>query len=244
MVKREKQPVSIRKAVLGSPLLVAMLAMAVVVFGLSLIGYARRGGFWSPKVEARVFDETGRRADGEGRDSQGRRLFPLQGEVFGEVERLREGAALSLAATLCAANRVMLGRPVGTVQELLAAVSADRALPPGLVLEGDGTRVTSEVGEYYVRYRPSPLGVEVVSLGTGKMPGRSFLIRLPDEDASADGLTYYVFSKAEDVKVPGGFVPLAEVIGAGWLPERFRVNQVSAEDMAKARQWMDEGRGR
>lgn len=243
MAKKQKQPVTIRKAVLGSPLLVALVAMAVVVFSLSLVGYIRRGGFWSPKVEARVFDETGKRTNAEGRDSQGRRVFPLQGEVYGETERLREATALSLAATLCAGSRTLSGHPLGSVQDLLSAVSADGAMPPGLELVDGGTKVRSQVGDYYVRYRQSPLGVEVVSLGTGKMPGRSFLIRLPDDGAD-DGLTYYAFSKAEEVKVPAGFASMGEVVGAGWLPERFRANQVSAEDLAKAREWMEQSKGR
>jgi hypothetical protein len=244
MSKRAKQPVSIRKAVFGSPLLVAVAAMAIVVFGLSLVGYIRRGGFWSPKVEARVFDETARRVNGEGRDSQGQRMFPLQGEIYGEAERLREATAISLAATLCAGSRSMSGHPVSSVQELLSAVSADGAMPPGVEVREGGTKLGSQVGEYYVRYRPSPLGVEVVSLGTGKMRGRSFLIRLPVDGAADDGLTYYVFSRAEDVKVPGAFASMGEVVGAGWLPERFRATQVSAEDLAKAREWMDEAKGR
>lgn len=244
MAKKQRQPVTIRRAVFGSPLLVALMAMAVVVFGLSLVGYIRRGGFWSPKVEARVFDETGRRAEADGRDAQGRRLFPLQGEIYGETERLREASALSLAATLCAGSRALSGHPVATVEDLLSAVSGDGAMPPGLELVDGGTKVRSQVGDYYVRYRPSPLGVEVVSLGTGKRPGRSFLIRMPDDGATGDELTYYVFSKAEEVKVPGGFAPMGEVIGAGWLPERFRANQVSADDLAKAKEWMEESKGR
>lgn len=244
MSKRQKQPVSIRKAVFGSPLLVAVAAMAVVVFGLSLVGYIRRGGFWSPKVEARVFDETGRRVNAESRDSQGQRMFPLQGEIYGEAERLREATAISLAATLCAGSRSLSGHPVSSVQELLSAVSAEGAMPPGVEVREGGTKLSSQVGEYYVRYRPSPLGVEVVSLGTGKMPGRSFLIRLPVDGSADDGLTYYVFSRAEDVKVPAAFASMGEVVGAGWLPERFRANQVSAEDVAKAREWVNEAKGR
>lgn len=244
MAKRQKQPVSIRKAVFGSPLLVVLIAMVVVVFGVSLVGYLRRGGFWSPKVEARVFDATSRRINGRGQDSQDRRMFPLQGEVYGEAERLREAAALSLATTLCAGTRTISGHPLSAVQDLLAAVKADGAMPPGLELVDGGSKVRSQVGEYYVRYRPSPLGVEVVSLGMGKRPGRSFLIRLPDEDATNEGLTYYAFSKAGEVKVPAGFAPMAEVVGAGWLPERFRANGLSAEDSAKARAWMEESKGR
>ena len=54
-VAKTKATRSLGRTVLSSPLLVAVGAAVLVVFVLSFAGYARRGGFWSPEVEARVF---------------------------------------------------------------------------------------------------------------------------------------------------------------------------------------------
>lgn len=240
-MKRSKQTKSIRQALFGSPLLIALMAASVVVFVACFVSYARRGGFWTPRVEARVFDEgRGRGVRGSGENS---RVFPFQGEVYSDVERVREGSALALAGMLCAAQRSLDRRPVSTVEELLAAVRGDGALPPGMSIDSSGKSVRSDYGDYFVRYRVSPLGVEVVSVGTGSFRGAPFLVRLPDDSFNDNPLTYYVSNKVDGVTAPVAFASPAAVIQAGWMPVRFRANEVSAEDLAKGKQWLAEGKG-
>src|SRR6266511_2289367 len=52
-----KSQKSLGRAFLSSPLAVVLSVAMVVVFVMSFAGYVRRGGFWSPEVEARVFNE-------------------------------------------------------------------------------------------------------------------------------------------------------------------------------------------
>lgn len=239
MAKKKAAPKSIKQAVFGSPLFLALMAASLVVFVLCFVGYVRRGGFWSPSVEARVFDQGGTRK-GSGSLLENGFVFAFQGEVYGDAERVREASALALGGMLCAANRRLERRPVGTVEELLNAVRSDGALPPGLVIDATGKMVSSEFAEYYVRYRPSPLGVEVLSLGKGKFRGAPFLVRLPDDEFSDNALTYYVAPKVDSVTAPAAFASTAQIVSLNWVPIRFKANEVSQEDAAKGRQWMAE----
>ena len=52
-----KETKSLGRALVSSPLAMVLLVAMLVVFGMSLAGYIRRGGFWSPEVEATVLNE-------------------------------------------------------------------------------------------------------------------------------------------------------------------------------------------
>jgi len=218
------------------------MAASLVVFVVCFVGYARRGGFWTPSVDARVFNEGGRRGLGSSDGGNGR-VFPFQGEVYSDAERVREGSALALAGMLCAAQRSLDRRAVSTVDELLIAVRDDGALPPGMAIDGSAKKITSEYGDYFLRYRVAPLGVEVVSLGKGPLSGAPFLVRLPDDRLNENTLTYYVARKRDGVAVPSAFAAASEIVQAGWTPVRYRANGVSAEDLAKGKQWLKDLKG-
>jgi hypothetical protein len=240
--KQTTSATSIKQAVFGSPLLIALMAASLVVFVVCFVGYARRGGFWTPSVDARVFNEGRGRGLGNS-DGSNVRVFPFQGEVYSDAERVREGSALALAGILCAAQRNLDQRPVGSVDELLIAVRDNGALPPGMSIDVSAKKVTSEYGDYFVRYRVSPLGIEVVSVGKGALAGAPFLVRLPDDRLNENTLSYYVALKHDGVTAPVAFAPGAAIIQAGWMPVRYRANGVSAEDVAKGKQWLSELKG-
>jgi hypothetical protein len=200
----------------SSPLLIAVGVAVAVVFSLSFVQYARRGGFWSPEVEARVFTTT--RNGREDVANTGERRFIFQGEVYSDAERLREASAIGVAATLVAVNN----RSIGSVESLLSEMSAAEALPPGIELDVLNKRLSSAFANYYVRYRQSPLGVEVVSECKGQLCGPTLLVRVPDDEFSQDALTYYIAPTNGKVSVPEAFTSSAAVLKAGWHPETFK----------------------
>jgi hypothetical protein len=187
------------------------------VFGLSFINYARRGGFWSPDVEARVFTNIR-----DGRASEvgpnGERRFPFQGEVYSDAERLREASAIALGGMLVAADRRLNSRPIENVEGLLGEMFSAEAVPPGI--QFDKNCLSSVYADYYVRYRQNPLGMEVVSQCKGQLCGPMLLVRLPDDGFSQDALTYY--RSPSSGGVPAAFSSAAEVMQAGWHPETFK----------------------
>src|SRR5690349_14913799 len=124
---------SVGQAFLSSPLVVVLTVATFTVFVFSFAAYARRGGFWSVEVEARVFNEAGRRngqvTDG-GRRNQ--RIFAFQGEVYDQAEQVSKSAALLMGTTLLAAQRSLERKPFVNVESLVAAVVSAGLLPPGL----------------------------------------------------------------------------------------------------------------
>ena len=205
----------------SSPLFIALAVAAVVVFGLSFISYAKRGGFWSPEVEARVFTNN---RDGRSNDAalNGERRFTFQGEVYSDAERLREASAIAIGGMLISADRRLNNRPIQSVENLLSSMFSSQVVPPGIQFDGSKNCLTSAYANYYVRYRQAPLGVEVVSECKGQLCGPTLLVRLPDDEFSQDALTYYTAPSSGAVSVPAAFTSAAEVIKAGWRPRTFK----------------------
>lgn len=225
----------IGRAFLSSPLAVVVTVAMIVVFGISFAGYVRRGGFWSPEVEARVFNQGGGDQSQSNRVSGNRRKFAFQGEVYNEAEQVRESAALAIGATLLATQRAIDRKPYQTVESLISGVVEQDLLPPGLTQ--DGSSVTSKHGSYYIRYRAEPIGVEVLSISKGEDDGVAIIVRLPDDEFSENALTYFTISKA-GLQVPVGFAPVAQLISGGWRPETFKAAELSQGEKERERQWL------
>src|SRR5690242_9961214 len=103
---------SVGRALLASPLMVVLTVATVTVFVFSFAAYSRRGGFWSAEVEARVFNERGKRTRKGINDGSGnQRVFAFQGEVYDEAEQVSKSAALLMGTTLLAAQRSLERRP-------------------------------------------------------------------------------------------------------------------------------------
>jgi len=213
---------------------------------LSFAGYVRRGGSWSPEVEARVFSSN-KGLDGLDSGSQtstGQRVFALQGEVYSDADRLREAASLGVGSMLLATQRNLDRTPFSSVEALLGAMASEGLFPPDMVLDQSGSSVSTSYAVYYVRYRSDPLGVEIVSIGKGSLSGPPLLVRLPDDEFSQNALTYYVAPKAgSGVTVPVAFAAPAQIIATGWQPVTFKATDVSPEESEKGRQWLAGARG-
>ncbi|MCG3144875.1 MAG: hypothetical protein HONDAALG_02385 [Gammaproteobacteria bacterium] len=146
----------------------------------------------------------------------------MDGEVSRTAERIGEATALALASSLYAATEQIKGRSPRSVRDLLAALAAQNLLPPGLALTQTEGTLTSTYGSISVRYRPMPLGIEVVALGREPADGPALMVRVPDEAAEKGGAKLYIANRLNGVSVPAPFAPAAEVIASGWSPERLR----------------------
>lgn len=236
-MSKSNSKTSVGRAFLSSPLVVVLTVATVTVFVFSFAAYARRGGFWSPDVEARVFNEGGKRSRPGTNGGSGRqRVFAFQGEVYDEAEQVRESAALAMGTTLLAVQQSLERKPFLNVESLLAGVVSGGLLPPGLKQDSGANSFSSEQAVYYVRYRADPLGVEILSVGKGKEVGVVVLARLPDDEFFENALTYYVVSKG--VGMPAAFTPAAQLIEGGWRPESFKASEVSASEKDQQRAWL------
>jgi hypothetical protein len=145
----------------------------------------------------------------------------IDGEVARTAERIGEATALALSASLYAASEQIKGRTPRGDRNLLAGIAALNLLPPGLALTQGGSLVCVH-GSLSVRYRPAPLGIEVVSLGHRAEDGPGLIVRIPDELSDKGETKLFIAGSLSDVKLPAPFAPAAEVIALGWSPETLR----------------------
>ena len=198
----------------------AILVVASSVVANHFLGISTR------TIDPRVTMEGGR-ATGEHalRESQARRkvvVTAIDGEVSRTADRVSEAEAVALAVSLYAATEQLKGRTPRTADDLISGVAAQNLLPPGLTLTKAEGAIASDHGNLFVRYRPTPLGVEVVALGREMRDGPAILVRVPDENAKGGGVGLFMATRLNDVSVPPAFTPAAEVISAGWSPEPLR----------------------
>ena len=132
----------------------------------------------------------------------------IDGEVARTAERLGEATALALSASLYAASEQIKGRSPCAAQDLLAGITAQNLLPPGLAFTQSGALV-SAYGSLSVRYRPAPLGVEVVSVGYKREDGPAFIVRIPDELSDKGETKLFIAHSLSDVRIPLPFAPAA-----------------------------------
>lgn len=146
----------------------------------------------------------------------------IDGEVARTAERVGEATALALSASLYAASEQIRGRAPRGARDLISGLAARKLLPPGLAGAQVEGSLVSTYGSISVRYRPEPLGVEVISLGHKPPDGPALIVRIPDELSEKGEAKLYIAGSLGAVRVPAPFSPAAEVIALGWSPEPLR----------------------
>lgn len=207
-----------------SPLTV-VCAIAILIVAPSIIANYFLGKS-TRTIDPRVTMESGRSAGEKAlKENEFRRrviVTATDGEVARTADRIGEAKALAIATSLYAATEQLKGRTPRTSHELLAGVAAQNLLPPGLSITDAEGALTSGHGSLFVRYRPAPLGIEVVALGREPRDGPAILVRVPDENAKEGNAILFIATSLSEVSVPSAFTPAAEVISAGWSPAPLR----------------------
>jgi hypothetical protein len=146
----------------------------------------------------------------------------IDGEVARTAERTGEATALALSASVYAMSEQIRGRAPRDAGNLLSGLAARNLLPPGLALTQVEGNLVSTYGAVWLRYRPEPLGVEIVSIGHKPEDGPALIVRIPDELSDKGEARLFIAGSLSDVKIPAPFAPSAEVIALGWSPETLR----------------------
>jgi hypothetical protein len=146
----------------------------------------------------------------------------MDGEVAHTADRIAEATTTAFSSGVYMASAGLKGRLPRDVQSLMAGLAQNSLLPPGLVATESAGTFASAWGSLSVRYRPAPLGVEVISIASKPEYGPALIVRLPDEISDQGEASLYVSNRLQGVTVPAPFAPAAEVIALGWNPERLR----------------------
>ncbi len=168
----------------------------------------------------------------------------FDGEVYRTESRLRETGALAIAASLYGVRTIAeQHRQVRTVNELLGGVATSGLLPPGLTLVPNESAVASPYGTLYVRFRPQPFAVEVLSMPRERTDGPALLLRVPDTDEashSRERVRYFQAMRLDGVRVPPPFALASEIQSLGWTDEKMRATQPNDVDAQRLAAWARE----
>lgn len=202
-----------------SGIVVGVVALAVV--GCSIA--SRRIGL----VEPRVTIDPGVKESEAAQAATRLRLQVVQRAINGEVsmtaDRLREAAALAAAASLIAVNERESANAKGW--NLIGRVAAHNLLPPMAAFTGRSNLLATPNGSLILHFRPTPLGVEVLSLGKDKTAGPALIIRVMGDMPGAGGLKVWMATTLDRVQLPRPFADEPEVIAAGWQATDLRAGQ-------------------
>jgi len=198
--------------------MIAGLAASLVVAASLIASYFRLR-----EIDPQVTMEFGRGATAK-QPSTGQPFIAttIDGEVARTAERIGEATALALSASLYAASERLRGRAPRGVRDLLSGLATRNLLPPGLALTQVEGSLVSTYGAVSLRYRPEPLGVEVIAIGHKPPDGPALIVRIPDELSEKGEAKLYISGSLGAVRVPAPFSPAAEVIALGWSPEPLR----------------------
>jgi hypothetical protein len=194
----------------------SLTAILVVVLAFSL-----RTSAVDPRVTLRPESESygGRSAPGL---AAARLVAAMDGEVSRTSDRVGEATSLAFSSGVYLASAGVKGGLPRDVQTLVLGLARSGLLPPGLATTQSAGTLASAWGSLSIRYRPEPLGVEIVSIAAKPEYGPALILRLPDEASDKAEAGLYVADRLQGVTVPAPFASSAEVIALGWSPERLR----------------------
>ena len=160
------------------------------------------------------------------------------GEVERIAARVREVSAMVTGLTLLAVTEAIARRPAPTVQSLTDRFVARGLVPPGITRHAANGVLESERGLIYVRYRPEPLAIEVVSIGRAPLDGPAIIGRLATGTDEESGAALFIAGRINGAPLPEPFAPSAQVAAMGWSAEPLRERTFSPEELEQVNAWL------
>ncbi|MEP7342606.1 MAG: hypothetical protein ABI977_33065 [Acidobacteriota bacterium] len=165
------------------------------------------------------------------------------GEVERTAARVRDASALTMGLTLFAVNEGLNRRAITNVGTLVGRFAARSLLPPGVRQNTAPGVLESERAMIYVRYRPEPLAIEILSVGRERLDGPALIGRIAaggDEDA---GASLFIARGLGDVLLPDPFTPAARMTALNWSLEPLRDRAFTPQEMEQINGWLQAQRG-
>jgi len=160
------------------------------------------------------------------------------GEVERTAARVREVSALVVGLTLMSVKEAIARRPAPDVVVLLDRFAANALLPPGVREHVAGGILESERGLIYVRYRPEPPAIEVVSIGRGPLDGPAIVGRLATGTDNDSGAALFIAGRSSGSPLPEPFAPTSQVAAMGWSVEPLRERTFSPQELEQVNAWL------
>ena len=192
---------------------ICVIAVALLVLILPLVIRHREASGRMATVDAQVSIGDARNDPVSSRDPPTYR-WP-DSEVPRTAERLRDVTAVAIAASTYVVEGAMTGRTPHDAGEIAAGIAKRQLIPPAWLTNQSGVLLTAH-GTLHVRYSPSILSVEVISMPNGHADGPAILIRIPDDENTGVVPRYFESMQVDEIIYPNPFAPIPDVIRAGW----------------------------
>lgn len=219
---------------IGSPLFNVLLMLTLMI---SVSAFFRFLEWRKMNAQTQIqFNDSENPAEGEkAKDKDIRQSADIfGGEVLDTSLRLRETGAFGFAVCLSILDEARSKRQIpGSIEDLINAVVSRGLMPPGLWVENGG--IHSNTSKIYIRYAPSPMQLEFVSVPTNPRFGPALMMRFPLTTADGKNIAYFQSAKVENINLPKAFAPASEVIRSGWTLEAWRGMEIGGDNKDFAR---------
>lgn len=224
---------------IGTPLFNVLLMLVLM---LSVSAIFRFTEWRKMNAQTQIqFNDSENLADGEkAKDKNIRQSADIfSGEVLDTSRRLRETGAFGFAVCLSILDEARSKRQIpGSIENLINAVISRGLMPPGLTVQNG--EIYSNTSKIHIRYAPSPLQLEFVSVPTNPRYGPALMMRFPLTTANGKNITYFQSAKLENIMLPKAFAPDSEVIRGGWTRETWRGMEIGGDSKDFARMLSEE----
>lgn len=217
-----------------SPPLIVTLTALVVIGGGLLGGWLNAQRY---RVKARVeIAEPAMENQTAQVSAAGNTINLPDGEVAKTAARVREATGLVMGLAMLAITEQMNDRSSANADSLVELMAKRNLLPPGIRQTLTKGVLISDRATIYLRYRPAPLSIEVVSIRSEQTNGPSVIARLEAGGDDNSGTALLIAKKA-DAAIPEPFAPLSQTILAGWSVEPLRERSFTPEEVEQLNTW-------
>jgi hypothetical protein len=158
------------------------------------------------------------------------------GEVSRTAERLRDVSAVAVAAITYVVEGSISGHTPRDIGEIISGISRRQLIPNEWLTNQLGVLRTPH-GTVHLRYSPSNLSIEVISMPNEHADGPAILIRIPDSENTTVGARYFESMQLDGIAYPDPFAPIPTIIASGWQPRLFKQTQTADAERAQLEQW-------
>jgi hypothetical protein len=224
-----------RKGWHPSPPVIVIITVVVVMAGMLLAAWLNARSY---RVKARVeIAEPTIEAPSTTSPTATKPLNLPEGEMARLALRVREATGVLMGLALLTVNEQMSNRSIVSTDALLNLMAARNLLPPGVRSTSTKGALASDHATIYVRFRPQPLGLEIVSVGRERLDGPALITRLSVGGDDNSGALLLVAKKAEGIKLPEPFASPAEIAAMNWSIEPLRERTFTPQEIDALNSW-------
>ena len=218
-----------------SPPVIVIITVVVVMAGMLLAGWLNARSY---RVKARVeIADPMIEASSPASPTATNTLNLPDGEVARLALRVREATGVLMGLALLTVNEQMSNRNIVSIDALINIMTARNLFPPGVRPTSTKGALASDHAAIFVRFRPQPLGLEVVSVGREQLDGPVIITRLSAGGDDNSGALLLVAKKTEGVTLPEPFASSAEIAALNWSIEPLRDRQFTPQEIDALNSW-------